>query len=54
MALFPSVQKKAHAELDRIVGSDRPPVFADQKEMSYLHAVLLETLRWNPVAAVGK
>ncbi|KAG8926797.1 hypothetical protein FRC00_002566, partial [Tulasnella sp. 408] len=45
--------KKAHTELDRIVGPDRLPMFADQKEMAYLHAVLLETLRWNPVAAVG-
>lgn len=54
MALFPSVQEKAHAELDKIVGSDRLPTFDDQEAMPYLHAVVLETLRWHPVGTVGE
>lgn len=52
--LFPSVQKKLHVELDKIVGPDRLPAFGDQESMPYLHAVLLETLRWNPIASVGE
>lgn len=53
MALFPSIQEKAHAELDKIVGSDRLPTFDDQDAMPYLHAVLLEAMRWHPVATAG-
>ncbi|KAG8928006.1 hypothetical protein FRC01_006592 [Tulasnella sp. 417] len=53
MALFPSVQEKVHAELDRIVGQDRLPTFEDQQALAYLHAVVLETLRWHPVGTVG-
>ncbi|KIO33203.1 hypothetical protein M407DRAFT_241182 [Tulasnella calospora MUT 4182] len=53
MALFPSVQEKAHAELDKIVGSDRLPTFDDQQAMPYLHAIVLETMRWHPVGTVG-
>lgn len=54
MVLFPSVQEKAHAEIDAVVGSQRLPTFDDQQNMPYLHAVLLETLRWNPVVPMGK
>lgn len=54
MASFPSVQEKVHAEIDRVVGSRRPPAFDDQAGMPYLHAVILETLRWNPVVPMGE
>ncbi|KAG8964853.1 hypothetical protein FRC05_003558 [Tulasnella sp. 425] len=53
MMLYPSVQEKIHAELDRIVGSDRPPTLDDQKDMPYLGAAVLEILRWNPSAVDG-
>ncbi|KIO27708.1 hypothetical protein M407DRAFT_23023 [Tulasnella calospora MUT 4182] len=53
MTLFPSVQEKARAEIDRVVGSARFPSFKDQPDLPFLHAVVLETLRWNPVAAFG-
>ncbi|KAG8942376.1 hypothetical protein FRC04_003772 [Tulasnella sp. 424] len=46
--------EKAHAEIDAVVGSQRLPTFDDQQNMPYLHAVLLETLRWNPVVPMGK
>ncbi|KAG8928005.1 hypothetical protein FRC01_006591 [Tulasnella sp. 417] len=45
--------EKARAELDKIVGLDRPPTFDDQQALAYLHAVVLETMRWHPVATVG-
>ncbi|KAG8912211.1 hypothetical protein FRC01_005222 [Tulasnella sp. 417] len=47
MIQFPSVQKKVQAEIDRVVGSKRFPAFKDQADLPYLHAVMLETLRWN-------
>lgn len=54
MTLFPTVQKKVQAEIDRVVGSKRFPTFKDQPGLPYLHAVMLETLRWNPVLSFGK
>ncbi|KAG8888179.1 hypothetical protein FRC00_000161, partial [Tulasnella sp. 408] len=49
MVLFPSVQEKAQAEIDGTVGSGRFPTFNDQADLPFLRAVILETLRWNPV-----
>lgn len=51
--LFPSVQEKAQAEIDRVVGPDRLPTFDDQLDMPYLRAVVLETLRWSPSVPTG-
>lgn len=49
----PSVLQTAHAELDRVVGSDRLPTFADEPNLPYLRALCRETLRWRPVAVLG-
>lgn len=54
MVLFPSVQEKARLEIDRVVGDGRLPTFDDQQDMPYLHAILLETLRWNTVVTTGE
>lgn len=54
MTLFPSVQEKAQAEIDRVVGHDRLPTFEDQEDMPYLRAVVLETLRWSPSVPTGQ
>lgn len=51
--MFPSVQEKVLDEIDRVVGSDRFPTFKDEPDLPYLHAVLLETLRWHPVISFG-
>ncbi|KAF9239426.1 cytochrome P450 [Melanogaster broomeanus] len=49
MTLYPDVQKKAQAELDAVVGSDRLPTFADRPSLPYCGAVFTELLRWmNP------
>ncbi|KAG9048571.1 hypothetical protein FS837_012512 [Tulasnella sp. UAMH 9824] len=53
MMLFPSVQEKAQAEIDRVVGRDRLPTFNDQQDLPYLHALVLEALRWGPSVPSG-
>ncbi|KAG9003731.1 hypothetical protein FRB90_011131 [Tulasnella sp. 427] len=53
MTLFPSVQKAAQAEIGRAVGPNNAPSFEDLPNLPYLHAVVLETLRWNPVGTFG-
>ncbi len=53
MALHPDVQKKAQAELDAVVGSDRLPDFTDQGSLLYLNALTKEVLRWHAVAPIG-
>ncbi|KAG8959387.1 hypothetical protein FRC00_001670, partial [Tulasnella sp. 408] len=45
--------KKAQAEIDRVIGSGRLPKFNDRSDLPYLHAAMLETLRWNTVLPNG-
>ena len=54
IAFFPEVQKKAQAEIDAIVGSDRLPTLSDRQSLPYMEALLKEVYRWNPVACLGK
>ena len=51
--MFPEVQKKAHAELDRVVGPNRLPEFDDIEKMPYIQAVIMETMRFIPVVPFG-
>ena len=53
MALYPEVQKKAQAELDTIVGSDRLPTFEDRDSLVYINAIVQESLRWFNVTPLG-
>lgn len=53
MVLNPEVQKRAQAEIDRVVGSDRLPDFGDRISMPYIEAVLRETMRFYPIAPLG-
>ncbi|KAF5367940.1 hypothetical protein D9758_004326 [Tetrapyrgos nigripes] len=50
MLLYPEVAQKAQAEIDRVIGSDRLPTFADRQHLPYVNALALETLRWHTVA----
>jgi len=52
MVLYPEVQKKAQEELDRVVGN-RLPEFNDRLNLSYINAMVKESLRWQPVAPLG-
>ncbi|KOC61548.1 putative cytochrome P450 303a1 [Habropoda laboriosa] len=45
LVLFPSVQKKAHEEIDRVIGRNRPPTLEDRARMTYMNAIVLESLR---------
>ncbi|KAF9022870.1 cytochrome P450 [Hymenopellis radicata] len=44
----PDIQAKAHAELDTVVGRNRPPDFSDKDDLPYISAMVLESLRWRP------
>lgn len=51
--LNPDVQRSAHEEIDRVVGSDRLPTAADRAQLPYVDAIVKETLRWHPIAPLG-
>ncbi|KAJ3540050.1 hypothetical protein NMY22_g4462 [Coprinellus aureogranulatus] len=53
MAKHPEVQKKAQAELDRVVGFGQIPSFEDRSKLVYLQAVTREVLRWVAMARLG-
>ena len=48
LSLHPEVLRKAHAELDEVVGPDRMPNFDDKDSLVYVNAIIKESLRWNP------
>ena len=54
MTLYPDVARKAQAELDAVVGTDRLPRFSDRENLPYTNAVVLETMRWYCVTPTGK
>jgi len=53
MVLYPEVQAKAQADIDRVIGKDRLPDFDDRPALPYLDAILRETLRWHPTVPLG-
>lgn len=53
MLLFPEVQKRAHDELDRVIGAERLPTIEDDKCLPYIRACMKETLRWMPTTLLG-
>lgn len=52
--VYPEVQRKAQAEIDRVIGNDRLPTLADQPDLPYIDALMKEVLRWAPVGPLGK
>ncbi|EKM49100.1 uncharacterized protein PHACADRAFT_214509 [Phanerochaete carnosa HHB-10118-sp] len=48
MVLYPKFQQKAQAFIDRACDG-RLPDFSDYHSLPYVHAILKEILRWNPV-----
>ncbi|XHF97147.1 hypothetical protein AWENTII_000749 [Aspergillus wentii] len=50
---FPAVQARAHAEIDRVVGSERSPGWADFAELPYINCMIKEAHRWRPVSPLG-
>ena len=53
LTLYPDVLKKAQAEIDAVIGSDRLPNFADRDSLPYIEALVKEVLRWNAVVPLG-
>ncbi|KAK5128967.1 hypothetical protein LTR85_000300 [Meristemomyces frigidus] len=53
MLLYPDVQRKAHEELDRVIGSDRMPTMDDEPSLQYIRGCVKETLRWLPTTILG-
>ncbi|KAL8367234.1 hypothetical protein RB599_010288 [Gaeumannomyces hyphopodioides] len=53
MLKFPDVQRKAQAEIDRVVGRGRLPTSADRNALPYVDAIAKETLRWWNVIPMG-
>ncbi|OQD76085.1 hypothetical protein PENDEC_c005G00753 [Penicillium decumbens] len=53
MLLFPEVQRKAHEEIDKVVGPDRLPEMDDLANLQYIRGCMKETLRWMPTTILG-
>ncbi|RPD61680.1 O-methylsterigmatocystin oxidoreductase [Lentinus tigrinus ALCF2SS1-7] len=47
LSLHPEVLRKAHAELDAVVGPDRLPDFSDRASLIYVNALIKEMVRWH-------
>ena len=48
MLLHPEAQRKAHEELDRVVGRDRLPELSDRESLPYIQCVVHESMRYVP------
>lgn len=53
MTMYPNVQKKAQAEIDRVVGKDRLPSFSDRDQLPYISTMIKEIIRWGPTTPLG-
>ncbi|KIJ60846.1 hypothetical protein HYDPIDRAFT_31894 [Hydnomerulius pinastri MD-312] len=53
IAMHPSVQEQAQAEIDSVIGTGRLPDFDDRPSLPYIEAVLRETLRWQQASPFG-
>ena len=54
MALYPSVQARAQAEIDCVCGSGaRLPKLADKSNLPFTEALLTEVLRWSIITPMG-
>jgi len=53
MIKHPEVQKKAQAEIDRVIGYGQLPTFADRIALPYIDCVIKETLRWGSLLPIG-
>lgn len=49
----PVYQRRAQEELDRVIGPDRLPDFADREALPYIEALIRETYRKYPIGPLG-
>ena len=50
---FPQIQEKCFAEVNTVVGRNRPVCLKDKENMSFLEATIRETLRFSNIAPLG-
>ena len=53
LALNPEVVRKAHEELDAVVGRDRLPTFSDKPSLAYVNAIIAESFRYHNALPLG-
>lgn len=53
MNLHTEEQKKAQAEIDKVIGSGRLPTLRDRESLPYTNALLTEVQRRYPFAMLG-
>ncbi|KAF6752851.1 cytochrome P450 98A3 [Ephemerocybe angulata] len=53
LANNPEIQRRAHAEIDAIVGAHRLPTVGDRHSLPYVHAIVKETYRWFTIIPLG-
>ncbi|KAF5636967.1 cytochrome P450 monooxygenase [Fusarium tjaetaba] len=54
LATHPEVVEKAHQELDRVIGQDRFPTWADEPNLPYIRAIIKENQRWRSISPMSK
>lgn len=47
VTLYPDVAKKAQAEIDSVVGSERLPTLDDRPDLPYIDCILKEVFRYS-------
>ncbi|GJE99707.1 cytochrome P450 [Phanerochaete sordida] len=52
MTLYPEVQRRAQASIDAVCAG-RLPDFGDEAALPYVHALVRECLRWNPIVPMN-
>ena len=50
---FPETVKKAHDELDRVIGRERYPTWEDEPNLPYIRAMIKEQQRWRSIAPMS-
>ncbi|KAF9531309.1 cytochrome P450 [Crepidotus variabilis] len=53
MTCFPEIQKKAQAELDRVLVAGQLPTFEDESSLPYLSALVKEIIRWRAITPLA-